>query len=425
MTSLIDLALPYQKRFILAPQRKKILCSSRQIGKSWTLAFIAAYKALQKKNGLSLCISTGGRAAAELMKKVHQFAEATKLLSKGAITYMPGADSCKFSNGARVISLPSGNPTSLRGWSANCVLIDECAFIERPYEVMQSIAPTLTRDKDSELIVASSPAGKNGLFWDLWNECDEGTYVQTTTIYDATADGLAVDIDELKKLCPDPDIFAQEYECKFLAEYGSMIDTNLIDWYDDDPPGIDGRYLGMDIGSRQDRSAITTLLTKGDCVYVSDIAILNKVEYERQLQIVKEMNDKHHYNAGLIDETGIGSAFAAFVSKNVSSLLKGLIFSSSNKTPMYERLRSMIFQHKLFINRRLKPLIVQDFNNVQRVVTESGKVQYIAGHNEQGHSDATSSLVLALEAQHQHPIQMSAPVSYALPSAFGGWQRRF
>ena len=37
--------------------------ASRQIGKSWTLAFIASYKALEKNNGLSLCISTGGRAA--------------------------------------------------------------------------------------------------------------------------------------------------------------------------------------------------------------------------------------------------------------------------------------------------------------------------------------------------------------------------
>lgn len=55
------------------------------------------------------------------------------------------------------------------------------------------------------------------------------------------------------------------------------------------------------------------------------------------------MNDKHHYNAGLIDETGIGSAFAAFVSKNVSSLLKGLTFTATNKPHMYERLRSMIF----------------------------------------------------------------------------------
>lgn len=55
------------------------------------------------------------------------------------------------------------------------------------------------------------------------------------------------------------------------------------------------------------------------------------------------MNDKYHYNAGLIDETGIGSAFAAFVTKNVSSLLKGLTFTAANKTPMYEQLRSMIF----------------------------------------------------------------------------------
>lgn len=80
---------------------------------------------------------------------------------------------------------------------------------------------------------------------------------------------------------PDKEVFEQEYMCKFASEYGSMIDTSLIDWYDDDPTGIDGRYLGMDIGSRQDRSAITTLLTKNDCMYVSDIAILNKVEYER------------------------------------------------------------------------------------------------------------------------------------------------
>lgn len=140
-----------------------------------------------------------------------------------------------------------------------------------------------------------------------------------------------------------------------------MIDTSLIDWYDDEPDGIDGRYLGMDIGSRQDRSAITTLLTKGDRAYVSDIAILDKVEYERQLEIVKELNAKNRYTAGFVDETGIGSAFAAFVTKNVSSLLKGLTFTAVNKPNMYEQLRSLVFQHKLFINRKLKPLIVQDF----------------------------------------------------------------
>lgn len=134
-----------------------------------------------------------------------------------------------------------------------------------------------------------------------------------------------------------------EYMCKFASEFGSMLDVKLIDWYDEEPEGIDGKYLGMDVGSRQDRSAITTLLTKGDCAYVSDIAMLDKVEYSRQLQIVKELNDKHHYNSGLVDETGIGSALAEFVTKSVSSSLRGLTFTAANKTPMYEQLRSMVF----------------------------------------------------------------------------------
>ena len=325
------------------------------------------------------------------------------------------------------MSLPgSTDGANLRGFTASCVCIDEANFVEHLDLILQAISPTLSRDPDAELVLATTPGGKHGTFWELYQKAldDDNWYVQITTIHDAIADGLEVDLDSLHTLCPDPDVFAQEYECKFLAEYGSMIDTNIVDWYDDEPEGVDGRYLGMDIGSRQDRSAITTLLTKGDCAYVSDIAMLDKVEYERQLQIVKELNDKHRYTAGLVDETGIGSAFASFVTKNVSSLLRGLPFTAANKTPMYEQLRSMVFQHKLFINRKLKPLIVQDFNNVQRVVTESGKVQYIAGHNEQGHSDATSSLVLALEAWHQRPVQMKSPISYHHISQFGDWKSR-
>ena len=355
---LIDLALPYQRRFIEAKKKRKLWLSARQVGKSWTLAVIAAFKACSRPCGLSLCVSTGSRAASELIKKVHQVAEAVRIASDGRITYEASADACKFSTGSRVVSLPSGNPSALRGYTAQCVLLDECAFIDNAYDVMQAIAPTLTRDPDAELVVASTPAGRAGLFWDLWSQAGDDWYVQTTTIEDAVREGLAVDVARLRELCPDPEVFAQEYECKFLSEYGGMIDTSLIDWYDDEPKGIDGRYLGMDIGSRQDRSAITTLLTKGDCAYVSDIAMLDKVEYERQLEIVKELNGKHRYTAGFVDETGIGSAFASFVTKNVSSLLKGLTFTTANKTPMYEQLRSLVFQHKLFVNRKLKPLII-------------------------------------------------------------------
>ena len=134
------------------------------------MAFIAVYKALSRKNGLALCVSTGARAASELMKKCMQMAEAMKLLSDGRIDYTSSADCIKFSNGSRVMSLPSGNPSALRGYSAQAILLDECAFIERQEDVFTAIAPTLTRDPDAELIVASTPAGRGSWFWNMYQD---------------------------------------------------------------------------------------------------------------------------------------------------------------------------------------------------------------------------------------------------------------
>ena len=86
------------------------------------------HKVLQKKRTLGLCVSTGQRAASELLKKVKQMAEAVKVVSKDLITYTDNADSVTFSTGSRIVSLPS-NPDGLRAFSASVVCLDECAFI--------------------------------------------------------------------------------------------------------------------------------------------------------------------------------------------------------------------------------------------------------------------------------------------------------
>ena len=86
------------------------------IGKSFSLAFSATQKALSKKYGLSLIVSTGARAASEMLRKCVNFAEAVKKLSNGKIDYTNSADAIKFSNGSRILSLPSGNPAALRGF---------------------------------------------------------------------------------------------------------------------------------------------------------------------------------------------------------------------------------------------------------------------------------------------------------------------
>lgn len=416
---LIDLAFPYQKEFITNPSKRKIWISSRQIGKSWTIAFILVRKALEKKNGLTLCISVNSRSASEIIKKCSQFAEAVKTLSKGAITYQNAFDHITFSNGSRILSLPSTSD-GLRGWTASCVCLDEAAFIYKLDEIMQGISPTLTRDPNAELILTTTPAGMNGPFYEMYSRAreDEQWYVQITTIHDAIQGGLEIDLDSLQSLCQDPDVFAQEYECKFMSSYGSLIDLELIDWYDDLPKGRYEAYLGMDIGSTSDRSAIVTAKRALDITYIDDIAMLHKTSYEEQLRIVKEMHALNNYSSGYIDKTGIGSAFAEFCTKQISSRLKGMQFTVANKTPMFEQLRSQIFEHKVKFNKKLKKLIEDDFRNVQRIVTESGQVRYIAGHDQNGHSDATSAIVLALQAIHDMPSSANLPITYARRSSF-------
>ena len=416
---LIDLAFPYQKEFITNTSKRKIWISSRQIGKSWAIAFILVRKALEKKNGLTLCISVNSRSASEIIKKCSQFAEAVKTLSKGAITYQSAFDHITFSNGSRILSLPSTSD-GLRGWTASCVCVDEAAFVYKLDEIMQGLGPTLTRDPNAELILTTTPAGMNGPFYEMYSRAldDEQWYVQTTTIHDAIQNGLEVNLDSLHSLCPDKDIFAQEYECKFMSSYGSLIDLDIIDWYDEMPKGNPEKYLGMDIGSTSDRSAIVTAKRFLDTTYIDDIVMLIKTSYEEQLKIVKEMHALNSYSSGYIDKTGIGSAFAEFCTKQISSRLKGLQFTVANKTPMFEQLRSQIFEHKIKFNKKLKKLIEDDFRNVQRIVTESGQIRYVAGHDQNGHSDATSAIVLALQAIHDMPSNAKTPIAYIRKSCF-------
>lgn len=136
-TTINDIFLPYQQKFVSSPKRRRVWVSARQIGKSFALAGLLVYRALTSKTKLSLCISTGARAAAEIIRKAAQFAEAVKIMTDGQITYTPAFDCIKFSNGGRVMSLPSSTDgANLRGFTASCVCCDEACFIRNLEDII-------------------------------------------------------------------------------------------------------------------------------------------------------------------------------------------------------------------------------------------------------------------------------------------------
>lgn len=133
------------------------------------------------------------------------------------------------------------------------------------------------------------------MFYDLIQNANQDWYVQRTTIEDAVKDGLKVDVDELRKFVGDVDVFNQEYMCVFSKEFGSFIDTDIIDFVDEIPNSQGGYYLGMDIGRKRDRTALVILKSIADKAYVENVISLNKCEYSEQIHIVKDLNDKYQF----------------------------------------------------------------------------------------------------------------------------------
>lgn len=424
MTGIVDIALPYQKAFLKAPQRRKIWLSSRQIGKTWLLALTLCATALKQDNGLSLCISTGAKAASEIIMKCIQFARAVEVLTDRAITFKSSFDGVKFSNGSRVLALPSSTDgANLRGWTVTgCVAIDEAAFIRNLDKIMQAIAPTLSRSQTAQLIIASTPAGKNGKFYDMWKAAqdDPSWYAQSTTIHDAILAGLNVDLDALHKLCPDREVFAQEYECVFQSSLESMLDPELIEETDSIPANASGTWLGIDIGRQHDRTSIVAVKQVGDKLYVDSIKTLHRCEYQKQLdEFAKHAAAQKNLVAGYIDAGGIGSAVAEFAGQKISPKLKPFIFTATSKTPAYELFRSKVMQRgQILFSPEAAKLARADVLNVSRIVTESGQVRYTADSNAEGHGDIVSGIVLALQAWHDFQLQASLPIPYARATAF-------
>ena len=428
MTSLLDLALPYQKKVILDNSKVKILNFSRQIGKSWTAAYLATQKCLMKQNGLVIYLSTGQRAADESLKTCKKFGDAIKVLSDGKITYDSTASCITYSNGSRIMTLP-GKPESCRGWTVDLLVCDEMAFWQQPDECWQAIVPALLNKiagGDKEIIICSTPLGKNSLFFDLCQRAkveNDWKYFEVS-IHDAIKDGLNVDLEQLHKLIPDPIQFSIEFECSFADSSNDFLSPNLLQFYNDDVK-LEDFFIGVDWARSGDGTAITVLgRTKESRIYLIDLCTLHNVEYEKQINFVKEIFKKYNPKAMYGDAGGLGSPIMEELNKKVSSRIKPFNFTSANKTDAYEYLRKQVFDRNIFFKEDFRTQIVSDLSLIQQIISENGKLSYVSRRANGSHGDIVSAIVLALQAIRDNPINASTPQTFQFPSAFGNWRSR-
>lgn len=208
---------PWQIKMLDSKSKRTALNIHRQGGKSTMSSLICLHTALFKPGSLSLIIAPALRQSQENFLKIRGFID--------QLDRVPGFDestklSLRFETGSRILCLPGGNDgKTIRGFSRPDVIVeDEAAQCSE--ELFDAILPMMTTYPECKFILCSTPFGQRGHFYKIYteNHAWEKHKLRADANPRISKDFLA----EMREL-RGPYVFAQEYECEFVAS-----DTQLI-----------------------------------------------------------------------------------------------------------------------------------------------------------------------------------------------------
>lgn len=152
--------LPWQEQY-LPEERDAVILKGRQIGASTSGACKGVRFAASRPGTLVAIVSPSQKQSTEVKERARGQIERLGLqLDRDSETIL------QLHNRSRIMSLP-GTAKSVRGWSADLLILDEAAFLD-PETFLAARATVAATG--GQVIVQSTPAGPFGHFYDLFAE---------------------------------------------------------------------------------------------------------------------------------------------------------------------------------------------------------------------------------------------------------------
>lgn len=404
---------PYQRRWLDDKSRFKIGMFARQTGKTFTTTLEIAEDLIDAevtgRRTRWVILSRGERQAREAMEeglKLHlramnvgfeAFTDDFRLSDNTVVKSLEVVTK----NGSRVTALPA-NPDTARGFSAN-VFLDEFAFHADSRKIWTALFPVISKP-GLKLRVVSTPNGKGNRFYELMTSPESaGWSKHTVDIYQAVAEGLPRNIEELKAGCGDEDAWAQEYELKWLDEASAWLSYDLINAAENDHAGLfenytgDPCYVGVDIGRRHDLFVIAVLKKVGDVLWTREIIERKDATFAEQDFLLDDVMARYRVLRVCMDQTGMGEKPVEDAkARHGSTRVEGVLFTGTNKLTL------ATLGKEAFEDRRIRiPIsdaLRSDLHKLQKVSGPTGAPRFVAESDNTGHADRTWALFLAVNA---------------------------
>ena len=229
---------PCQHKIIdsYANERKTILLSGRQIGKSQTCAAFFCWWMIFNSDKMAAILANKASTAREILSRVQlAYEHLPMFLKKGVLTWNKG--SIELDGNIKVVAASTA-ATSIRGLTISLLMLDEFAHVHPNVaeEFWTSVFPTLSSGTTSKVIITSTPNGYN-LFHKIWAEALKALNgfnpisVHWTEIPGRDQKWKA---EQLANLGLDK--WTQEFEAEFLGSTNTLIHARYIKNMTDDVP---------------------------------------------------------------------------------------------------------------------------------------------------------------------------------------------
>lgn len=295
----------WQEEAIKSDENLCLRCG-RQVGKSTTIGVKVAEYAKWNASKEILVIASVERQAYMIFEKIiaHLEANYPDKIKRGKDK--PTKTRLRMKNGTRIRCLPTGMTGSgLRGPTIDLLVADEAARI--PEAVWTAVTPMLSTT-DGQIILLSTPKGRQGYFFQSWMDEDFKNFHITSEEADHVSDEFLKK--ERKRMTKMQ--YAQEYLAEFIDEICQFFPTKLVEEIccleRPESPSKKQNYAGVDAARMgEDEATIEILNLRNDELRQIENITIEKCRITRLAEKIINLNKKYNFKKIYVDSRGNGS----------------------------------------------------------------------------------------------------------------------